>query len=57
MNVEIGTEDAKFPDKDYIIGIFVAVNYTVRLLYALHISPLKCCLVLANILYVKTAIA
>jgi hypothetical protein len=52
MNVEIGTEAAKFPDKDYINGIFVAVNYTVRLLYVLHISPLKCCLVFYS-LYIK----
>jgi hypothetical protein len=25
MNVEIGTEAAKFPEKEYITGIFVAV--------------------------------
>jgi hypothetical protein len=25
MNVEIGTEAAQFPEKDYIAGIFVAV--------------------------------
>jgi len=25
MNVEIGTEAAKFPEKEYINGIFVAV--------------------------------
>jgi hypothetical protein len=25
MNVEIGTEDAQFPEKEYINGIFVAV--------------------------------
>jgi hypothetical protein len=25
MNVEIGTEAAQFPEKDYINGIFVAV--------------------------------
>ncbi len=25
MNVEIGTEDALFPEKEYINGIFVAV--------------------------------
>ncbi len=27
MNVEIGTEAAQFPEKDYINGIFVAVWY------------------------------
>jgi hypothetical protein len=27
MNVEIGTEAAKFPGKEYIHGIFVAVQY------------------------------
>jgi hypothetical protein len=26
MNVEIGTEVAQFPEKEYINGIFVAVN-------------------------------
>ncbi len=26
MNVEIGTEAAQFPEKDYINGIFVAVQ-------------------------------
>jgi len=25
MNVEIGTEDAQFPEKEYIKGIFLAV--------------------------------
>jgi hypothetical protein len=28
MNVEIGTEAAKFPEKEYINGIFVAVQGT-----------------------------
>ncbi len=27
MNVEIGTEAAQFPEKEYIIGIFLAVQY------------------------------
>jgi hypothetical protein len=27
MNVEIGTEAAPFPEKEYINGIFVAVRY------------------------------
>jgi hypothetical protein len=27
MNVEIGTETAQFPEKEYISGIFVAVQY------------------------------
>ncbi len=26
MNVEIGTEAAEFPEKEYISGIFVAVH-------------------------------
>ncbi len=26
MNVEIGTEAAQFPEKEYIIGIFLAVR-------------------------------
>jgi hypothetical protein len=26
MNVEIGTEAAQFPEKEYISGIFLAVN-------------------------------
>jgi hypothetical protein len=25
MNVEIGTEDVQFPEKEYINGIFIAV--------------------------------
>jgi hypothetical protein len=29
MNVEIGAEAALFPEKEYIRGIFVAVNSTV----------------------------
>ncbi len=32
MNVEIGTEAAQFPEKEYIIGIFLAVQ---------SISPLE----------------
>jgi hypothetical protein len=27
MNVEIGTEAAQFPEKEYINGIFLAVNF------------------------------
>ncbi len=27
MNVEIGTEAAQFPEKEYINGIFVAVRF------------------------------
>jgi len=27
MNVEIGTEAAQFPEKEYINGIFLAVQY------------------------------
>jgi hypothetical protein len=27
MNVEIGTETAQFPEKEYIIGIFLAVHW------------------------------
>ena len=27
MNVEIGTETAQFPEKEYINGIFVAVQH------------------------------
>jgi hypothetical protein len=30
MNVEIGTEAAQFPEKEYINGIFVAVLNAVR---------------------------
>ncbi len=29
MNVEIGSEVAQFPEKEYIYGIFLAVYYTV----------------------------
>jgi hypothetical protein len=27
MNVEIGTESTQFPEKEYISGIFVTVQY------------------------------
>jgi hypothetical protein len=30
MNVEIGTEAAQFPEKEYINGIFVAVRVDCR---------------------------
>ncbi len=30
MNVEIGTEAAQFPEKEYINGIFVAVHHNVN---------------------------
>ncbi len=30
MNVEIGTEVAQFPEKEYINGIFLAVYYEVE---------------------------
>jgi hypothetical protein len=30
MNVEIGTEAARFPEKEYIIGIFIAVQEGMR---------------------------
>jgi hypothetical protein len=29
MNVEIGTEAAQFPEKEYINGIFLAVHHAV----------------------------
>jgi hypothetical protein len=32
MNVEIGTEAAQFPEKEYISGIFVAVRSPSHLL-------------------------
>jgi hypothetical protein len=32
MNVEIGTEAAQFPEKEYINGIFLAVYATVPLM-------------------------
>jgi hypothetical protein len=31
MNVEIGTEAAQFPEKEYINGIFVAVQKKIKL--------------------------
>ncbi len=33
MNVEIGTETAQFPEKEYINGIFVAVCANIRIIY------------------------
>ncbi len=42
MNVEIGTEAAKFPEKEYINGIFVAVQYLLQSPYSLKkFSPMK----------------
>jgi hypothetical protein len=37
MNVEIGTEAAQFPEKEYISGIFLAV-------WAIYIFPRLVCL-------------
>jgi hypothetical protein len=34
MNVEIGTEAAQFPEKEYINGIFLAVHVVLFFLYA-----------------------
>jgi hypothetical protein len=31
MNVEIGTEAAQFPEKEYINGIFVAVYHSLNI--------------------------
>jgi hypothetical protein len=33
MNVEIGTEAAQFPGKEYIIGIFLAMNVQGKKIY------------------------
>jgi hypothetical protein len=33
MNVEIGTEAAQFPEKEYINGIFLAVNVQGKKIY------------------------
>ncbi len=33
MNVEIGTEAAQFPEKEYIKGLFVTVHRTTEILY------------------------
>jgi hypothetical protein len=32
MSVEIGTEAAQFPEKEYINGIFIAVHVLLRLI-------------------------
>ena len=34
MNVEIGAEAALFPEKEYIMGIFLAVYMTLQLLHS-----------------------
>ncbi len=39
MNVEIGAEAAQFPEKEYINGIAVAVQYSNRMLTE-PLSPL-----------------
>jgi hypothetical protein len=33
MNVEIGAEAALFPEKEYISGIFVAVQFYLKAVY------------------------
>ncbi len=38
MNVEIGTEAAQFPEKEYIIGIFLAVWIEYLLLFVTTMS-------------------
>ncbi len=38
MHVEIGTEDAQFPEKEYINGIFFAV----RPIASLQLTPKLC---------------
>jgi hypothetical protein len=51
MNVDIGTEAAQFPEKEYIIGIFLAVQvYTELLPHTLwtFIPPLNLYLFLSN---------
>ncbi len=40
MNVEIGTEAAQFPEKEYVIGIFVAVQRKLGLA-RVHIQRLQ----------------
>jgi hypothetical protein len=39
MNVEIGTEAAQFPEKEYIIGSFLAVHDNVTVILLLGIFP------------------
>jgi hypothetical protein len=42
MNVKIGTEAAQFPEKEYINGIFLAVNHiTFRPILSDATVPLK----------------
>ncbi len=38
MNVENGTETAQFPEKEYINGIFVAVQYRSGLFLAVTVT-------------------
>ncbi len=40
MNVEIGSEAAQFPEKEYINGIFIAVN-TFLLSYTISLPSYK----------------
>jgi hypothetical protein len=40
MNVEIGTEAAQFPDKEYINGIFVAVRGKLRYNSSAHLRAI-----------------
>jgi hypothetical protein len=36
MNVEIGTEEEQFPEKEYINGIFVAVHIPLTWDFSIH---------------------
>jgi hypothetical protein len=40
MKVEIGTETAQFPEKEYINGIFVAVHATTPRYCNDHLDPI-----------------
>jgi hypothetical protein len=42
MNVEIGTEAAQFPEKEYINGIFLAVEVSVVYLFSPPFPLLSC---------------
>ncbi len=41
MNVEIRTEAAQFPEKDYINGIFVAVSAELSVIFHFYIASAK----------------
>jgi hypothetical protein len=53
MNVEIGTEAAQFPEKEYINGIFIAVQCRIKNRKSVNIKKLLFLALLVNKKFAK----